>query len=534
MQYFSTVGNVAEWSFTSGKSYADPFNEVVLNVVFAAPDGREMVVPAFWGGGQTWRVRFSGDMPGVYKWRSVCSDVFNPDLHGVGGRLEIAPYEGNNPLLKHGAIRVSENGRHFEHRDGTPFFWLGDTWWMGFCKRLRWPDEFQLLAADRVKKGFTVVQIVAGLYPDMGAFDDRGVNEAGHAWERDWARINPAYYDMADLRIAWLVRSGIVPCIVGCWGYYVHWLGVEKMKKHWRYLIARYGAYPVVWCACGEVLMPYYLEPMTGPDARKKYDAKTREAWNEVTAYLRQVDPYKHPVTAHPCRSARESLDDKVLDFDMLQTGHGDRTSLRSTVDAVTKSYATEPPMPVVEGEVCYEGIGEACRQEVQRMMFWTCMLSGAAGFTYGANGIWQVNGAELPYGPSPHGMSWGDTPWEDAYKLPGSRNLGLARSLLERYEWHRFEPHPEWVEPRWNSENYTLPYAGGIPGVARVIFIPAFTGVSKVLNLERGVEYHAFYWNPRNGEAHGIGRIEVDADGSWKPPRPPIFQDWLLVLGPA
>ena len=36
-------------------------------------------------------------------------------------------------------------------------------------------------------------------------------------------------------------------------------MGVDKMKKHWRNLVARYGAYPVVWCLAGEAAMPYYL-----------------------------------------------------------------------------------------------------------------------------------------------------------------------------------------------------------------------------------------------------------------------------------
>ena len=71
--------------------------------------------------------------------------------------------------------------------------------------------------------------------------------------------INPIYFDMADLRIQWLVHSGLVPCIVGCWGYYLPLLGIEKMKKHWRYLVARWGAYPVIWCLAGEALMPFYL-----------------------------------------------------------------------------------------------------------------------------------------------------------------------------------------------------------------------------------------------------------------------------------
>ena len=39
------------------------------------------------------------------------------------------------------------------------------------------------------------------------------------------------------------------------------------MKKHWRYLIARWGAYPVVWCLAGEGTMPYYLSKTPKEDA---------------------------------------------------------------------------------------------------------------------------------------------------------------------------------------------------------------------------------------------------------------------------
>ena len=42
---------------------------------------------------------------------------------------------------------------------------------MGLVKRLGWPEDFQLLTADRISKGFAVIQIVAGLYPDMPPFD---------------------------------------------------------------------------------------------------------------------------------------------------------------------------------------------------------------------------------------------------------------------------------------------------------------------------------------------------------------------------
>jgi len=39
------------------------------------------------------------------------------------------------------------------------------------------------------------------------------------------------------------------------------------MKRHWRYLVARWGAYPVVWCLAGEGTMPYYLSIAKERDA---------------------------------------------------------------------------------------------------------------------------------------------------------------------------------------------------------------------------------------------------------------------------
>jgi hypothetical protein len=523
---FGTARCVTEWSIRSGKSYRDPFNEIELDVAFTGPDGATHKAPAFWSGGSLWRVRYAPTAAGRYTWKTICSDSGNPDLHNVSGALEVGAYNGQNALYRHGPIRVAADHRHFEHEDGTPFFWLGDTWWMGLCKRMRWPDDFQALAADRLSKSFTVVQIIAGLYPDMPPFDPRGANEAGFPWESDYARINPAYFDAADVRIQYLVDRGLMPCIVGCWGYFLPLMGVPKMKQHWRYLIARWGAYPVVWCLAGEGTMPFYLSK-----TREQDSAVQKRGWTELARYVRGIDSSHHAVTIHPSQTARDSVEDpSVLDFDMLQTGHNDRASIPNTVNRVTQSLRQNPPMPTLVGEVCYEGIMEASREEVQRFMFWSCMLSGAAGHTYGANGIWQVNRADQPFGPSPHGHSWGDTPWDVAAQAPGSRHLGVAKRLLTRYQWWRLQPDPESVEPHWNKENYVQPFAGVVPGEARIVFIPSARSAVKLKNIDKG-PYRAFFFNPSDGSERVIGEVAPDASGGWLPPEPPIFRDWILVL---
>jgi len=287
----------------------------------------------------------------------------------------------------------------------------------------------------------------------------------------------------------------------------------------------------VIWCLAGEGAMPYYLSKTKTEDA-----AAQKKGWTEIGRYVRSVDPFHHLITIHPTDNSRSQVEEMaILDFEMLQTGHSDRKSIPRTVEAIVSSRAETPRMPVIDAEVCYEGIMEASRQEVQRFMFWTCILSGAAGHTYGANGIWQVNTAERPFGPSPHGHSWGDTPWDAAAKLPGSGQIGLGKELLMRYPWWRFEPHPEWVEPRWNKENYQLPFAAGIPGEVRIIFVPQMIyETPKVKGIEPGVDYQALLFEPASGKRHELGKITPDSAGMWQPTVLPTFADWVIVLEKA
>ena len=166
-----------ETSFESSKTYNNPFMDVQVDVVFEK-DGLSWKIPAFWDGGNTWKVRFAPLETGNYSYRVFSDDASNKSLKGKKQSLSVTPYKGDNSLYTHGMIGISENGRHFVHADGTPFFWLGDTWWKNLCKRMTW-EGFQELAADRKEKGFSVIQIVAGPYPDEGPFEEMWKNEGG-------------------------------------------------------------------------------------------------------------------------------------------------------------------------------------------------------------------------------------------------------------------------------------------------------------------------------------------------------------------
>lgn len=532
---FGVQNIAAEWAYVSEKAYKDPFNDVELDVEFTDEAGGLWRIPAFWAGGNEWRIRFAPPHSGKYEYRTICPDRDNSSLDNLTGQLEAAAYEGDNKLFKHGPVRAGSS-HYFEHEDHTPFFWLGDTWWFAACNRISWPDDFQYLASERKKLGFTVVQMFAGMHPDTGNFDARSKNEAGFSWEEGYARINPAYYDLLDLKIQWLVRTGIVPCIYGSQGYYYMWMGPETLKKHWRNLIARYGAYPVIWCLAGETTNPYYMIEDSEERDRNHYIQK--KGWTETGRYVHDIDPYKRMVTSHPMpfTDGRDDLEDtSVIDFDLLQCGHGGYKDMPAIVDFIQSAVGRSPGMPVVNGEVNYEGLLGRNWEDLQRFQFWSSWLSGTAGFTYGADGIMQANAPGNLFGPSPYGTSWGNTVWQEACRFKGAAQVCAGKRLLERYEWWRFKPQPELIKSIPEYDAFTKPYCAGIPGEICILYfheaLMRNSPATFIKGLKSGTSYTAFFMDPRNGQEYPLDDVCAGAGGEWKIPLPPIMIDWVLVL---
>ena len=537
--YFTNV--TAEWSFTASRPYDNPFSDVDVDVIVTGPGRREWRVPAFWAGGRVWRMRFAAPTAGTYKFRTECTNAADAGLHGVEGAFTAAKYKGENPLYRHGRFHVDVDGRHFVHADGTPFFWLGDTWWMGLTDRLKWRKEFPRLLADRVDKGFTVVQIIAGLYPDMDWQDPRGKNEAGLPYDADFSHVNPKWYDFADRKLFAMTDAGIAPCLVGCWGYFAMWMGVEKARRHWRYLVARYGSLPVFWCLAGEETMPFYtvgLGENADPGEARRHAETQQAIWTEVARDMRMLDPFHNPVTLHPGMPTRDCVgDDSLVDFSMVQTGHSGFDSMADTLRIVREEYARRPAMPVVQSEVNYEGICGLSKDDVQRGGFWLCLLNGVAGFTYGANGLWQLNRADQPYGPSPHGATWGNRTWDQAMNLPGSGVLGRARRLLERYSWWKLQPCPERFLSPPSPQVWQTPQIAGIEGklliaylhASKAAWVPADWG--RLGGFEPGATYRARWIDPEFDMEYPIPNFIAGTDGQWTMPYSPIIGSILLVV---
>ena len=507
----TAANEVIEIAFTAKAPHADAFASVELDVVFDSPDGRALRVPALWAGGDLWKVRYASPAVGVHRYRTECTAKDDAGLHAASGSIVVTPTASANPLIRRGPVRIAADRRHFEHADGTPFLWLGDTWWKGLCKRID-AQGFRELCADRAAKGFNVVQIVCGPYPDEAMLEPRWANEAGLPYTTlDFRAVNTAYFDAADTRISTLIAHSIVPAIVGGWGRpqaggqsTINQVGLDGFKRHWRHLIARYGASPVVWILGGEA------SDGNGP-------------WGELAEYVRATDPFRRPLTYHSPGDPRASIarGNDEFDFDMVGIGHDGLNTANETLRLPRASLAHAPKRPALCGEACYERHMQTNFEDIQRHLFWTLMLSGAAGHTYGAAGVWQASVDGDP-GITP---VYDFTTWREGMQFPGATQLGLAKRLLEELPWHRMTPKQQWVDEGV--------FAAGIPGELVVAYLPKrgiydWSGF-RVRELDARVRYRAFWFDPASGRRFEIG--SVSGESSWSTPSVPSPQDWVLVM---
>ena len=51
-----------EFGLSTAAHYANPYTDVDVYVKFVHSDGAELIRPAFWDGGGTWRVRFASPL----------------------------------------------------------------------------------------------------------------------------------------------------------------------------------------------------------------------------------------------------------------------------------------------------------------------------------------------------------------------------------------------------------------------------------------------------------------------------------------
>jgi hypothetical protein len=164
---------VFELKLRAKRQYQNPYaaiaadtKEGLVQVVFTGTNGeakgKKLAVLGFWDGGQNWKVRLAAPFTGTWAYQSISKD---PGLSNVKGKLEVTDWSAedlNQNVTRHGLVQVKDSGEqaghYFQYTDGTPFLWIGDTWW-NWTKRGIHFSTYKNLVDDRAAKGFNVGQL---------------------------------------------------------------------------------------------------------------------------------------------------------------------------------------------------------------------------------------------------------------------------------------------------------------------------------------------------------------------------------------
>ncbi|WP_010662355.1 glycoside hydrolase family 140 protein [Marinilabilia salmonicolor] len=433
------------------------------------------------------------------------------------GFLTSSAFGQSLPLLK-----ISEDKRHFVTQDNEPFFWLGGTAWELIHRLTK--DEIDLYLTDRAEKGFTVIQTVV-----LAELD--GLNTPNAYGEKPLINnnpeeLNPEYFELVDYVIEKSEELGLYVGLLPTWG--------DKFNKGW-------GVGPVIFNEqnakiYGEKIAKRYLNNsnviwILGGDRAPE----TKEHSDIIRAMakgIRNIDS-KHLITYHPPggNNAIDYFNEEWLDFDMFQSGH---SKMASEYQFVAKTYEQSPDKPVINGEARYENIEDRFWEnkeygwlddaDVRVSAYWS-MLTGAAGYTYGCNDIWQMY--DITRSPNLQAR----TDWKVSLSLPGSEQMGFMKDILEMFDWQSMVYDPSLiVNENIKDESHIIATIG-----ENKDFILAYTPTGKTIELDvsrlEANTFYSYWFNPRSGTMKLLGENKMTSKMEFKPWADGWGSDFLLIV---
>ncbi len=430
-------------------------------------------------------------------------------------------WKGKSVDFSHGNLQVSPNGRFLMHANGTPFFYLADTAWELF-HRLN-EQEVAHYLEDRRAKGFTVIQAV--ILAELEGLTVPNRNGDLPLLDMDPTRPNESYFQWVDKVIRMAASKGLYVALLPTWG--------DKVDKQW-------GTGPVIFNAeniavYGEYLAKRYVDFqniiwVNGGD-RKGGDTNFA-IWDALGKAIKANDK-KHLMTYHPSGEASSSQwfhNCEWLDFNIMQSGHA-QTDYAIYERLLISDYNRKPTKPCMDAEPRYENIPKKFKAEngrfnasdVRKTLYWS-LFSGAFGYTYGCNEIWQFYTADMDP------MVSADTDWRIALNFQGSSEMIFARELMTRYDFFSRIPDQSILRtPQRDDADKAVATRG--EGYA-FVYLPHGNEVEVSLEKIAGAQQIKLMWfNPQNGQFTDINNVKASGSIKIKPKKRAKGDDWVFVM---
>ncbi|WP_273568614.1 DUF4038 domain-containing protein [Maribacter halichondriae] len=513
---------VHEITLTAEKTYGNPYTEIDVWALFTNEKGDSLKRPAFWDGGNTWKIRFVPiDTDGQWQWVTYSSNEKDTGLHKKTGHFNSIPNVGSNRLLKNGLLKMSAKARNVVHHSGKSFLMVADTPWALPFRATK--EQVAIYAKDRQEKGFNTALMMT-VQPDMKAEgpNDRNTEQGFKRAFKDLSsghlnQMNVDYFQYYDALVLLLLDHEIVPVFQPIFHGY-GWKGLEALGRtiepkeyvrYCKYLLARYGAQPAFWLLGGDHngKDPGILESGMMLQEWDAYAQPTGIHYNPCDDYLAS---WANGEREHCFHENKTYQDEEWLDFQWAQTGHDSEHLYHK----VARMYENLPTKAVANGEPTYEGMnnGKNGLGWWQGEEAWMQLMNGGTmGVVYGAATLWQWKISTTEEG----WPSWTDqqTSWYEAMHMKGSKYVGLIGKILGGLNIADIEKH-------WDLANGKPLLA--IKGKLYISFLNE-GGEITIRNLPDNLNY--CWIDPKTGIPQQIGKVTVDTF------KAPNKNPWVLLL---
>jgi hypothetical protein len=501
--------------------YANPYVDLAPEVVITEPDGVEArKARLFWDGGSVWKFRFAPDKPGEWKWHVTSAD---PAQNGKTGAFTVE--KSDRP----GSIRpMAGSPEHFERQDGSRFWFMGDTAWALYndSKEEKLDRAAALRYIDaRAEQGFNVLH--SSLLSEAGWGNSGGPPFHDIAAEK----INPAYWQEVDHRLAYANSKGLVCGLALAWGdkgrkepyAWRKFPSLEARRRYARYIAARYAAYDVYFIVAGE----WHAEARTRNNVN---EGDIRREFNEIGNTLHAADAHGrmkaiHPMTAHG--SVREFVDEGWMAFADYQQNYSD---LHARI--LESRYFSKPVVNSEYGYFLRDQSGDGAPDkdnstslESMRHATWDIVMAG--GYVVTGFGTTYFGGNR---DPGPFDVDAGKN---DEFEA----QMGHVKRVFTSLEWWKLEPADKTITYSGSRGkdgrelNQIAPpqltyWCLSEPGRQYVLYV---RGVGRPIKMAvQGNGFKVQEWNPRTGQQKNL-RFTLTKQGF--PYHPSDAQDWVVVL---
>jgi hypothetical protein len=448
------------------------------------------------------------------------------------------------PWKDHGKLQVSHVNPHYiAYQDGTPFFWLADTGWEMLHRLSR--QEIETYLENRKQKGFNVIQTVlvsefmhadkaVDFYNDSIFIGGNPLKPAITPGNNPENAKEYDYWDHVDYALKTAEDKGLYLALLPCWGEYViprEGRGIfnttEQTYAYGNWLGKRFhDRKNIIWILGGD-RMPD--ERPNGLELWRTMAKGIADGTNGIFDMKGKTDYSTTFMSYHCFASASKWFQkDDWLDFDMWGSYHAEVNNSRSYEQTLSDWQLTDPK-PTINGEPNYEGAGinyaiddngYFTSTDVRMAAYWS-VFSGAAGFTYGAQPIWQFNDESRKILSSKT-----LTNWQQALDLPGAFQIGILKKLVESHQMTDMVPDQSLIVA---GQGDCGSYSSAIRGKSYAyIYIPTGNKTTIRMGEITGDIVKCSWFNPRNGETTLIGEFQNSGEKSFEVPGMSKEMDWL------